>query len=337
MKKWLVAALISNCLSGNLLPAAEFFVSTGGDDRNPGTRDRPFLTLERARDAIRVQKKQGGLPAGGANVWVGGGAYQRGRAFELGPEDSGAPDAPVVYRSLEGETARLFGGKVVSGFKPAADPAVLERLEEKARGHVLESDLRAQGIQDFGQLRSRGFGRPNAPAHLEMFFQGKPMELARWPNDGFTKIAAPGEVNPAGDGHGGKIGRLEGGFHYDGDRPRLWKDPENIWSHGYWAWDWANSYEQITSIDLEKRLIKTRAHHGLYGFRAGQRVYFLNALIDSQNGWTSDLKFLGYNFGVVTFRAPEVKSPMRRPVHGERYNLCRFGCPQNTDQHCCCR
>jgi len=104
------------------------------------------------------------------------------------------------------------------------------------------------------------------------------MTLARWPDAGYATIAAPGEVDPSGDGHGGKLGKLEAGFHYDGDRPRRWKTAGGVWVHGFWAWDWANSYEAVESIDLERRLVKTRPPRGLYGFRQGQRFYFLNVL-----------------------------------------------------------
>ena len=46
--------------------------------------------------------------------------------------------------------------------------------------------------------------------------------------------------------------------------------------HGYWAWDWANSYERVQALDVDQHLIKTASPHGLYGFRKGQRFYFLN-------------------------------------------------------------
>ena len=60
--------------------------------------------------------------------------------------------------------------------------------------------------------------------------------------------------------------------------------------HGYWAWDWANSYERVASLDLENRLVKTAAPHGLYGFRKGQRFYFLNVLeeLDQPGEWFLD-------------------------------------------------
>src|SRR6266481_9215796 len=44
---------------------AEFCIATDGSDANPGTRAKPFATLERARDAIRELKQNGALPKNG--------------------------------------------------------------------------------------------------------------------------------------------------------------------------------------------------------------------------------------------------------------------------------
>ena len=38
---------------------ANFYVAVDGDDANPGTIEKPFLTLARARDAVRELKAQG--------------------------------------------------------------------------------------------------------------------------------------------------------------------------------------------------------------------------------------------------------------------------------------
>ena len=95
-------------------------------------------------------------------------------------------------------------------------------------------------------MKSRGFGRPTTPAHCELFFGGHPMTLARWPNEGdWERIAGFPRRRREDDEHGGKIGKLEEGFLYSGDRPRGWKDTSDLWVHGYWSWDWANSYERV--------------------------------------------------------------------------------------------
>ncbi|MFN7562673.1 MAG: hypothetical protein ACK5TH_12895, partial [Prosthecobacter sp.] len=50
----LLAALLTAPLA--LLSAADFHVATNGDDKNPGTQEKPFATLERARDAVRASR-----------------------------------------------------------------------------------------------------------------------------------------------------------------------------------------------------------------------------------------------------------------------------------------
>ena len=258
------------------ITAVEFFIATDGNDGWEGTRLRPLATLEGARAAVR-RVKQAGMPDGGVTVWLRGGVYPRAATFSLAAEDTGAVDAPVVYRACEGEEVRLVGGKPVTGFAPVTDPAVLQRLDPAARGHVLQADLKAQGITDFGSLKSRGFGRQRTPAHLELFVGSQVMTLARWPNEGFDTIAGfPGDGT--NDGHGTQMGALEAGYHYQGDRPARWQQTGDIWAHGYWAYDWANSYERLAAIDPDTHLIKTEAPHGLYAFCAGQRVYYLNIL-----------------------------------------------------------
>jgi len=75
---------------------------------------------------------------------------------------------------------------VVTGWKPVADPAVLARLDEAARGHVLQADLRSQGVTDLGEMQPGPTWAQSEPG-LELLFQDQPMTLARWPNAGFAK------------------------------------------------------------------------------------------------------------------------------------------------------
>ena len=177
-----------------------------------GQRREPFATPQRARDAVREARK-GGLPKGGVTVWLRGGVYRMDRTLELDARDSGTAGAPVVYRSAPGEEVRLVGGKQVpsNAFEPVTDPDVLERLDPAAHGKVVQADLKAVGISDYGKLTRRGgIERHTLPAALELFFNDRPMPLARWPNEGWTRIAA------VPDGPKGER------FSYQGDRPKRW-------------------------------------------------------------------------------------------------------------------
>ena len=280
---WVIAVTMIACVSAR----ADFYVSPKGSDLNPGTKGKPFATLERAQEAVRARK----LPSGGVTVWLRGGDYLRTNALELSAADSGTTMAPVVWSAYRNERVRLLGGRLVTGFEPVTDASTLARLEEAARGHVLQLDLRRIGIPSFGEMKSRGFGRTTTPSHCELFFNQRPMTLARWPNEGASeKIAGFPKGSGKDDDHGGNIGELSGGFLYSGDRLRRWRDTSDLWVHGYWAYDWANSYERVAKIDLDQRFIQTAPPHGLYGFRAGQRFHFLNVMeeLDQPGEWFLD-------------------------------------------------
>ena len=287
--------------------AADFFVAPAGDDSRVGTKDAPFASLERARAAVRELKSKEPSRKEGINVWLGAGDYERTNAFELTTADSGMPGAPITWVALPEGTVRLLGGKKLTGFRSVTNQEVLNRLSEAARSHVLECDLAKGGAAEFGELKSRGFGRPSTPSHSELFYGGKPMTLARWPNEGNSeKIAGFPEDAAQPDEHGGKIGKLENGFFYTGDRPGNWKDISGLWVHGYWSWDWANSYERVASLDVEKRWVKTAAPFGHYGFRKGQRFHFLNILeeLDEPGEW-----FLDRNSATLYFWPPDARIP----------------------------
>ncbi|MHC4407081.1 MAG: hypothetical protein ACYTG0_46300, partial [Planctomycetota bacterium] len=255
---WIVIA----CASAK---AADFYVAIGGNDAwsgrlaepNADKSDGPFATLERARGAVRKLETAGPPAEGGVAVEVRGGVYERSEAFELTAEDSGTVDAPVVYRARRGEEVRLVGGKVVAGFRPVTDARVLGRLDEAARGNVLRADLKAMGITDLGEVAASG-------KRLELFFQDRPMTVARWPNEGFTRVVDVVEY----DGHqihgrkGSKVGKLI----YEGDRPSRWTGEKDLWLHGYWFWDWSEQRQKVESIDLESRVITLAPPAHGYGY-----------------------------------------------------------------------
>jgi hypothetical protein len=293
----LAAALL---MAGGTLARAEgvtLYVAPGGNDAwsgklsEPKDGDGPLATLQRARDEIRKLKKQGGLPAGGVVVEIRGGVYELPQPLELKEEDSGGEGAPIVYRARRGEEVRLVGGVQVTNFRPVTDPAVLPRIDPSARGKVLQADLNALGVKDFGQVLGDN--------RLEVFFQDKPMTLARWPNEGFVRIVdlvggAPHRIHGI---PGDKIGR----FTYEGDRPKRWVEEKDVWLHGYWFWDWADQRQKIESIDTTGRIISVVPPYHHYGYRKNQWYYALNLLpeLDAPGEW-----YLDRSSGILYFWPP---------------------------------
>lgn len=249
------------------------YVSPDGSAGGDGSRERPFATLEQARDALRTAETG---PAG-ATVWLRGGDYRLARSVVFEPRDGGRPGAPVTNRACPGERVRLLGGVPLTRWEPVRDPAILARLPPEARPHVRVADLKAAGIADFGRFTRRGFGLTAPAAHLELFCGGKPMTVAQWPNAGSFLTIARG-LDVRSNEWQETVGKPEGGFAFQVDRPRRWAPSDAIWAHGYWCWDWANSYERVERIDSETGTVHTASPHAVYGFKPGQRFYFLNIL-----------------------------------------------------------
>ena len=102
-----------------------------GNDANSGTSEKPFATLERARDAIRALKAKGALP-GPVCARLMPGKYLVEKTTELTAADSGTEAAPIVYRADKKGAAVLYGGRRLDGFIPVTDPAVFSRPDIQA-------------------------------------------------------------------------------------------------------------------------------------------------------------------------------------------------------------
>ena len=234
-------------------PCHSVYVSLQGSDDNPGTIGSPFGTIKRAQEEVRKLKKEG-MTEGGIAVYIRGGRYfiEESILFE-GEKDSGVHGAPVVYRSYPGENVRIIGGKEIKNFKLLTDTKILGVLPEESRGKVWVCDLRSEGINDFGQLLNRGGTGSSNPAALELFFNYRPMQLARWPDEGWERVHDL--VTQEGDGGSGSKIFQNGRFVYSGDRPVKWKGEKDIWTAGYFMREWHKVHTRVTGIDTEKKII----------------------------------------------------------------------------------
>jgi len=269
-------------------PGRELFVAPDGSDANPGTAERPFATLAKARDSVRALLAKGPM-AGGVAVTLKPGEYRITETLPLTAADSGKAGAPIVYRAQRKGDAVLYGGAHITGFEPVTDPDVLSRLPEEARGKVRQCNLKALGIADYGELKVRGFGQPPSPPTLEVYVDGAAMTPARWPNEGFvlpTKLVEPGSKK---EGKPSVLG-------YKSDRHARWTAAPDVWLFGYFKYLWADATIRITRIDTAAKTLAMADpyNYGGGGMDARQGIiyYAFNLLeeIDRPGEWYLDRK-----------------------------------------------
>ncbi|MFM8551855.1 MAG: right-handed parallel beta-helix repeat-containing protein [Nitrospiraceae bacterium] len=99
----------STCLFSDAATiSAEFWVSPHGHDADPGTRTAPFLTVERAREAVaKVDKTR--REEGEIVVYLEDGVYRLERPLEFHGDDSGRNGHDVVYRAGPGAKPVISG------------------------------------------------------------------------------------------------------------------------------------------------------------------------------------------------------------------------------------
>ncbi len=257
--------------------------------------DGPLATLEGARDQIRKLKAAQGLPVGGVVVELMPGTYRLDESFTLTAEDGGTGDAPVVYRAREKGAAIITGAAAVDQVVAVTDAAISERLAPEARERVVQADLGALGIDDFGSPAGGG---------IEVFFRDEPMTLARWPNEGFARI----KDIVVDDGHQihGQRGSKTGKFLYDGDRPERWAAEPSAWLHGYWFWDWSDERQAVAEINTEQAWMRLAEPYHNYGYRKGQWYYAYNLLaeLDAPGEW-----YVDRDAGILYFWPPAPVAP----------------------------
>lgn len=230
-------------------------VAPSGDDGNPGRADRPFATLEAARDRIREVRglAEGQSPAVGDRhtILLAPGVHRRTAPLELDERDG-----LVTVRGPADRSARLHAGRVIpsSAVRPVAADAVRSRFDPAAASHVVEIDLAAAGVRPFKEppvLYTDGGGLP------DLYLDDIPLPLSRWPNEGNAVME---KVLDRGEWSGKPAERRGGSFVSAPDpqgewRPRRWRADDGVWLEGYWRVPWIPQTVRIAAIDRASRTI----------------------------------------------------------------------------------
>jgi hypothetical protein len=282
-------------------PRTTLYVSPAGNDLwsgrlpspNPAHTDGPLATLHHARAMVRRIIQTEGSRTDTLTVFLRAGTYELREPIVIGARDCGTERMPVLWTAFPGDSVRITGGKALSGFTALTDSFALTRVPASLRPSILQLNLRTAGIKEYGTITPRG--NPG----MELFVNGSRMQLARWPNDGWLHIA---DVPQTGDAmlntgldrekrfNGVPVGRHYGRISFSETRPATWAPAADIYVHGYWTWDWSDSFQKVAGIDTARREITLAEPHHHYGYTKNQRYYFLNILeeLDSPGEWYID-------------------------------------------------
>ncbi len=208
--------LVLLLLSGAVGRAAEFHVSLDGRDDGPGTREKPFASIARARDAVRGLRGRGPAEQP-TEVVIHGGTYHFPETLLLTPADSGTAESPVIYRAAEGERVILSGGLRIDG------------LWTNDTAEVWSAAVpHAERMRDFRQL----------------FVNGRREVRARYPNID----AQP----PHLFGGGGRKDSIQVAA---GVIKPAWGTARDAQIHVVPEWRFFNQLQTITGVDRERSLI----------------------------------------------------------------------------------
>lgn len=132
----------------------KIYVSTSGNDNNSGEIGSPFKTLTRAREEVRKHNS--------AAVYIRGGRYLFTDTFELNEADSN-----TEYRAYNGEQVFFDGGITID-------------IDDVSGDRIKEADLSKYNIE-LGEYGERGFRRSYINSPCELFIDGEPYTVARYP------------------------------------------------------------------------------------------------------------------------------------------------------------
>ena len=205
-KRHRLALLVGLALAGSA-SGAELWVSPAGNHANPGTQARPVATLVLAREGVRALPQRTKEPV---PVIPRAGVDRPREARGVTAADAGAGEGRVEYRSAEGETAVISGGEELRGlqWRPFRD-----------------------GIQ-----------QTQVPVGFrtdQLFVNGEPMPMARYPNfDPNQRIFNGTAADAISDA-----------------RVARWKDPAGGFFHAMHRSRWGGMHFRILGKDAKGKLM----------------------------------------------------------------------------------
>ena len=282
-----LAAFLFAVFARNSIGATCFYIAPDGNDVNPGTENKPFRTITRAKDAVRAVNND---MSDSIVVYLRGGTYRLTDTVWFDPDDSGTNGHCIVYRNYPDEVPVISGGIEINGWS-----------------HIGEGVYKAPVDQnlDFRQL----------------YVNGTPAIRARYPNDkgpipaSFHSIAAVERANRIM-----KVNSAEIDPWASSMAPERFRDVEifmlNHFECSFYRLDSYTANGAVADILLQEPE-RTRAFSTLLTMKSGLYYRYENALeiLDSPGEWylntdTDELFYMprtGENMATAEVIAPIVE------------------------------
>ncbi len=265
--------------------------------------DGPLRTIQAALTRIGELSEKGTRPNTRYEVLIRQGVYYLPNGATVHFESKRG--SSLIIRNYPGELVTITGGVKLRHFVPLSGLSVKSRIKPEFAKDVYACNLKEAGIDNYGKITERG----HPP--LQVFFDDTLMTLARYPNKGWLIIAGVPQsgavlynlgMERERRYDGVPVGRNFGKIEFSGDRPAGWSRNDDIFVHGYWTWDWFDSFKRVDSINLSDHTLSLSPAADPYGYTKGQRYYFLNVPeeLDTLGEWYLDKKS-----GYLYFWPPE--------------------------------
>lgn len=179
----------------------ELYLAVDGRDSNAGTRTAPLATFAQAQKKIRSIKAP-------VVVYLRGGTYYLPEPVIFRPEDSRKPSEKVVFKAFPKEKVIISGAKVLSS------------TWIKGQSSMQVATMSGKGVFD------------------QLFLNGKPLRMARYPN-----------YDPTSSHFGGYAANV-----LDPQRIASWKNPEGAYLHALHKNEWGGYHYRVLGVQADGTL-----------------------------------------------------------------------------------
>lgn len=267
--QFLAMCLVVCCAAAGAPDTLTLYVSPLGNDDWSGTladpdaagTDGPLATLEAARDRLRtIRGAANGLPGVPVTVVVRGGVYVLLDPLVFEPQDSGTPEAPVIYAAAPGEKPVLSGGRRIAEWR-------IENGVWKADVPEAKSESFAVGAFWVNGERRDSARYPKA-AHL----------AGDYPAD-TDFLYADGPVMEKKPDTGEDVKSSTRFRFRDGDVKQWEHLDEAVFVIFH---SWATSLHRVKALDLEQRIVEfTGPARWHFTYWTDNQWYFVDHLLDA--------------------------------------------------------